>query len=340
MFQIRLPLLMDYWSATSAVTINLHKWLEKYKGERVDTLYAWCERRGEGTGGGGGQHAFSQVEGSPLCSKTGSSCGFSCTTSIHHVTRKRLLKSKKSFTFNLSFIFGHYLLVLSEFRRRRHGWVWEIKPLALVAKSIWSQSMNSISQSWRKRRDTPTLEEEGREKEEDEEEEGVIGSRWEVAAPQWARGSVLSPPASALLTPGALWVWRCCCWMFPSAAPAPPAAAPAAPAACRASPPPQNRLWCKQLQVEADAFPLKHNQRSPASQNYHALFVEMHPCGSKCASDGCASRSCLSKLNCSPHLLEWERGGTEWRWRGWLLVRAPVRRTGLDAHMEGDYWGD
>lgn len=39
----------------------------------------------------------------------------------------------------MSIIFGHDLLVLSEFRRRRHGWSVEIKP---VAESILSQLIN------------------------------------------------------------------------------------------------------------------------------------------------------------------------------------------------------
>lgn len=46
----------------------------------------------------------------------------------------------KSFTFDLSFIFGHDLLVLSEFSWRRHGWVWRSNQSSSLRDQLYLNS--------------------------------------------------------------------------------------------------------------------------------------------------------------------------------------------------------
>ena len=153
------------------------------------------------------------------------------------------------FTFNLSFIFGHYLLVLSEFRRRRHGWVWRSNHLPSSRSQLGLDQSIKSAVDW----GDATLEK-GLEKK----NKGGEGRDERLGAPQCARGSVLSPCLRSL---------RAHCEFGAAAA-----------AAVCSHPPPRLTASSKPVMVQTTSserrcIPLsKHKQRQLVSQHFPKVF--------------------------------------------------------------------
>lgn len=167
---------------------------------------------------------------------------------LHLVTWEAFEKLFFFFTFNLSFIFGNYLLVLSEFRRRRHGWVWRSNHLPSSRSQFGLDQSIKSAVDWGDATLQRGLKKRGKRR------DGILG------APQCARGSVLSPCLRSL---------RAHCEF---------GAAAAAAAVC-SHPPPRLTASSKPVMVQTTSserrcIPLsKHKQQPLVSQHFPKVFV-------------------------------------------------------------------
>lgn len=196
-----------YWLFASSATVNLHKWLVEHKGEHKPSLRLIGAVR-DGCKGKTMQSAKSW-EAHWVYRKSLRHTIYLVRVIILSLNKRDAERRKKKFTFYLSIIFGHNLLFLSEFCRRRHGWVWRSDHSALPRSEVNFVSINdSVSQSVSSGGDNASGQEVWGQK---------TVRRRDRSSSVAPRVCIVSLP---VFTPSALWVWRCCCCssLFPSAA--------------------------------------------------------------------------------------------------------------------------
>lgn len=170
-----------YWLFASSATVNLHKWLVEHKGEHKPSLRLIGAVR-DGCKGKTMQSAKSW-EAHWVYRKSLRHTIYLVRVIILSLNKRDAERRKKKFTFYLSIIFGHNLLFLSEFCRRRHGWVWRSDHSALPRSEVNFVSITrSVSQSAAE--ETMPVDKRFGDRRQ---------SGGEIAAPQWLRGSVLCP---------------------------------------------------------------------------------------------------------------------------------------------------